>query len=81
MLLQTQPNTDEIDIPYRFTPYFWQVPSYNMLRNGFLRGIWVDHKRCGKDVRGFNMIIEEMWGSPGLYYYVFPSQKQGRKIL
>lgn len=22
-----------------------------------------------------------MWNSQGLYYYVFPSQKQGRKIL
>lgn len=53
MLVQTQPNTDEIDTPYRFTPYFWQVPSYNMLRNGFLRGIWVDYRRCGKDVRDF----------------------------
>jgi len=74
-------NLDTITIPYQFVPYYWQIPAYNMLRDGFLRGIWVDHRRCGKDIRGFNLIIEEMWNNPGLYYYVFPSQTQGRKIL
>ena len=68
-------------MPWHFNPYWWQIPSYNMLKDGFLRGIWVDHRRCGKDIRGFNLIIEEMWNNPGLYYYVFPSQTQGRKIL
>lgn len=82
MIIRTseKPNLDKVDLPV-FNPYYWQVPSYNMLRDGFLRGIWVDHRRCGKDIRGFNLIAEEMWTNPGLYYYVFPSQTQGRKIL
>ena len=83
MIIQTPERIikdDELDLPI-FNPYYWQVPSYNMLNDGFLRGIWVDHRRCGKDIRGFNLIIEEMWKNPGLYYYVFPSQTQGRKIL
>ena len=74
-------NLDSITLPYNFIPYWWQIPSYNMLKGGYLRGIWVDHRRCGKDIRGFNLIIEEMYNNPGLYYYVFPSQTQGRKIL
>ena len=74
-------SSDSITLPYNFIPYWWQIPSYNMLKDGFLRGIWVDHRRCGKDIRGFNLIIEEMYNNPGLYYYVFPSQTQGRKIL
>jgi len=77
----SQENREEICIPYNFIPYYWQIPSYNMLRDGFDRGIVVDHRRCGKDARFFNLIIEEMWNNPGLYYDVFPSQKQGRKIL
>ena len=82
MQIYTPPDGGEtIAIPHNFMPYWWQIPSYNMLRDGFLRGIWVDHRRCGKDIRGFNLIVEEMWNNPGLYYYVFPSQKQGRKIL
>lgn len=81
LIKPVQGYTDEIDLPYQFNPYYWQVPSYNMIKDGYLRGIWVDHRRCGKDVRGFNLIIEEMWDNPGLYYYVFPSQTQGRKIL
>lgn len=76
-----QKNIDEISIPYNFIPYYWQIPSYNMLRDGFRWGIWVDHRRCGKDARAFNLTIDEMWNNPGLYYNVFPSQKQGRKIL
>jgi len=76
-----QKNEDIITIPYNFRPYKWQIPSYNMLRDGFKRGIWVDHRRCGKDTRGFNIIVEEMWRNPGLYYDVFPTRTQGRKIL
>jgi len=74
-------NPSHITMPYQFIPYYWQIPSFNMLRDGYKRGIWVDHRRCGKDIRGFNLILEQMWLYPGLYYYVFPSQKQGRKIL
>lgn len=76
-----QSNVETINIPYNFIPWYWQIPSYNMLKDGYLRGIWVDHRRCGKDARGFNLIIDEMWNNPGLYYYIFPSQTQGRKIL
>ena len=50
---------DELDLPI-FDPYYWQVPSYNMLKDGFLRGIWVDHRRCGKDISGFNLIVQEV---------------------
>jgi phage terminase large subunit len=70
-----------ISIPYNFIPYYWQIPSYNMLQDGYKRGIWVDHRRCGKDIRGFNLIVNQMWLHPGLYYYVFPTFAQGRKIL
>ena len=77
-----QPKSQEdIRIPYNFIPYWWQIPSFNMLDNGYLRGIWVDHRRCGKDVRCFNIAIKEMWRNPGLYYGVYPTLKQGRKIL
>jgi len=81
MTEQTTDVVQDIDMPYGFVPYYWQIPSYNMLRDGYKRGIWVDHRRSGKDIRGFNLCVEEMWNNPGLYYYVFPSQKQGRKIL
>jgi len=76
-----QENKEEIYIPYNFVPYYWQIPSYNMIYDGYRWGIWVDHRRCGKDARAFNLTLEEMWKNPGLYYNVFPSQKQGRKIL
>ncbi len=52
-----------------------------MLRDGFKRGVEVDHRRSGKDARAFNTIIEAMWREPGLYYGVYPTLKQGRKIL
>jgi len=72
---------NKITIPHNFVPYYWQIPSYNMLKDGYKRGIWVDHRRSGKDTRTFNMCIEEMWAEPGLYFAVYPTLKQGRKVL
>lgn len=71
----------KISLPYNFDPYYWQIPSYTMIRMGYKRGIWVDHRRCGKDARSINMAIEEMWCEPGLIYFVYPTLKQGRRIL
>ena len=71
----------KIQIPYNFQPYYWQVPSFNMLENGYKRGIWVDHRRCGKDIRCINLIIKQMYQEPGLYFLVYPTLKQGRMIL
>jgi len=56
---------NKVTIPV-LKPYYWQIPSFNMIRDGYKRGIWVDHRRCGKDARSFNMTIEEMWNEPGL---------------
>lgn len=38
-------------------------------------------RRAGKDVCGFNLMIRAALKKVGVYYYIFPTYNQGRKIL
>lgn len=68
-------------IPHLFTPRGYQIPAYNALAEGIRRGIFIWHRRSGKDKTFLNIMIKEMVKRVGNYYYYFPWKEQGKKAL
>lgn len=71
----------EITIPFNYQPRPYQVPLFNCIGDGYRRAVAVWHRRAGKDKTLLNLIIKEAFKRTGVYYYLFPSYAQGRKIL
>lgn len=45
------------------------------------RMVWIWHRRAGKDKTALNFTIKEMFARVGIYYHLFPTLNQGRKIM
>lgn len=71
----------EITIPYNYAPRDYQSGLYDCIGNGYLRGVAVWHRRAGKDKTLLNLIVKEAFKRVGVYYYLFPTYQQGRKVL
>lgn len=70
-----------LTIPYKFKPRKYQVPFLGAMDGGFKRAVCVWHRRAGKDKTFLNFVIKKMFERVGTYYYYFPTQTMGRKIL
>ena len=64
-----------------FTPRTYQQPFLDFMSSGGTRAFLVWHRRAGKNMTVLQWLLSEALLHVGLYYYVFPSLKQGRKIL
>ena len=51
------------------------------MHNEGKRAILVWHRRAGKDTCAWNFLISEAFENKGIYYYIFPTFAQGRKVL
>lgn len=72
----------DIKIPYKWQPRDYQKPLWDALNSGFQRAIYVWHRRAGKDLFGLNWLISEaIFGTPGTYWHIFPSFKQGKRAI
>lgn len=38
-------------------------------------------RRAGKDITSLNYVIRKMWEEPGVYYYIFPTYSQAKKVI
>jgi len=38
-------------------------------------------RRSGKDITALNYMIRRMWEKPGVYFYIFPSYSQAKKVI
>ncbi len=38
-------------------------------------------RRAGKDITALNYVIRKMWEEPGVYYYIFPTYSQAKKVI
>lgn len=70
-----------IDIPYGFTPRKYQIPILAAFDDGCKRGIWVLHRRAGKDKTCWNILIKAAFERVGVYFYILPLLTQARKII
>jgi len=72
----------KITLPYNFTPRSYQINVWNaFVRDGFKRGLCVWHRRAGKDLTFFNILVTKAFERVGIYYYYFPTKADGRAIL
>ena len=68
-------------LPHNFEPRDYQLPFLAAMDNGCKRGVGVWHRRAGKEKTFINMTAKRMYQRVGTYYYYFPTQTMGRKIL
>lgn len=71
----------QISIPFNYTPRQYQVPLYNCIANGKKRAVAIWHRRAGKDKTLINLLAKEAFKRVGIYYYLFPTYNQGRKVF
>ena len=72
---------EEIILPINYVPRAYQLPILKALDTGIKRAVWVVHRRGGKDKTLVNFTAKKMFERVGVYYYLFPTYEQGRKVL
>jgi len=66
----------------RYTPRPYQLEFLNaMEKEGKRFATLVWHRRAGKDLTALALLVKRALKEVGIYYYVFPSLKQARKII
>lgn len=70
-----------ITLPYNFTARPYQEDFFSAMNKGCKRAVLVWHRRAGKDTSAWNFLIYTAVETKGVYYYVFPTFAQGRKVL
>lgn len=82
---QTPKTTDtpEITLPWRFRPREYQYPvlRYYDELPGRQRAFLLCHRRTGKDLLAWNILIKETQKRVGTYWHVLPLLNQARKII
>lgn len=76
-----------IVLPYNWKPRSYQTPLWRKMElgvqgkpGGVKRAAVVWHRRAGKDLFGINFIAPQAVERIGLYWHLFPTYNQGRKI-
>ena len=73
----------DITLPYRFYPRRYQMNLWNRFikpEEG-TRGVYVWHRRAGKDLAAINMMVCKAHQRIGTYWHLLPTYKQGRRIV
>lgn len=78
--MRTDPDTIEVELPYRYTPREYQLPAWRAM-DDLKRVLMVWHRRAGKDKICFNKLICRAAETMANYAYYFPTAKLGRKAL
>ena len=71
----------QISLPHNFKYRDYQKPFFRAMHNGYKRAILVWHRRAGKDKCAWNHMVSCAVEKVGIYYYLFPTFSQGRKVL
>ena len=70
-----------IELPHEFKPRSYQKKFLCAMDSGCRRAVLVWNRRAGKDTTSWNFLICSAVEKRGIYYYVFPTFAQGRKVL
>lgn len=66
----------------KFQPREYQLPIIDALENKqYKRVLAILPRRAGKDVTGFNLMLRAALKKIGVYYYIFPTYSQARKVI
>lgn len=64
-----------------YKPRSYQAPILKALAQGYKRVLAILPRRAGKDITALNYVIRQMWENPGVYYYIFPTYSQAKKVI
>lgn len=64
-----------------FEPRSYQEEYFSFYDNGGRRGMWVWHRRAGKDLVASHQEAKSSFKRPGAYWHFFPTLEQGRRAL
>ena len=66
----------------RFRPRDYQKPICDALENkNYRKIIAIMPRRAGKDICAFNLMIRAAVRKIGVYFYIFPTYQQARKVI
>lgn len=66
----------------KFKPRIYQLPIFDAIENkGYRRVLAILPRRAGKDVCAFNLVVRAALKKIGVYYYIFPTYAQGKKVI
>jgi len=66
----------------RFKPREYQLAICDALENkGYKRILFVSPRRSGKDIVAWNLMIRAALRRVAVYFYIFPTYNQGRKVI
>lgn len=74
---------EKITLPYKFVPREYQYPVlryYDEMPNR-QRAFLLAHRRTGKDLLAWNILVKETQKRVGTYWHVLPLLNQARKII
>jgi len=71
-----------VNLDAAFVPRGYQQDLVRYVTAGGLRAVVVWHRRAGKDMTLWNILITMAWfHRVGTYYYFFPTYAQGKKVI
>lgn len=66
----------------KFSPRPYQIPLFNAIENkGTKRALIIWPRRSGKDICAFNLLVRQAFRKIGVYYYLFPTYSQAKKVI
>src|SRR5579872_6999258 len=65
----------------KFKPRYYQLPVLRAIQSGKRRVLFIAPRRSGKDIAAFNLMFREAMRKVGVYYYIFPTYSQGKKVI
>jgi hypothetical protein len=66
----------------RFKPRTYQLPLITAIESGkFKRVLAILPRRAGKDVAAFNLMVRMALRKVGVYYYIFPTFTQAKRVI
>jgi hypothetical protein len=68
-----------ITLPYNFIPRDYQLPLFEAMDRGIKRAVLSYHRRGGKDLACWNLMLKKAMERVGNYFYIFPEYSQARK--
>ena len=71
----------KVSVPYNWSPRVYQEPLWAALEGGIKRAVQVWHRRTGKDLTDINWAATQAYQRRGLYWHMFPTYSQGRKVI
>ena len=64
-----------------YVPREYQRPLLGALEDGYRRVLGILPRRSGKDITALNYVIRQMYDFPGVYFYIFPTYAQAKKVI